>query len=89
MAEQSCLDMVRAGDKDMFLATLFAPEAAQPHLFALHAFAIEVARIPHLVSEAQKVEEALKELFLQPLHYPFKQLVNAGLFRRLIATAAG
>ena len=34
------------------------------------------------------VEEALKELFLQPLHYPFKQLVNAGLFRRLIATAA-
>ncbi|KPV51019.1 alpha-amylase, partial [Kouleothrix aurantiaca] len=34
------------------------------------------------------VEEALKELFLQPLHYPFKQLVNADLFRRLIATAA-
>lgn len=53
MAEQSCLDIVRAGDKDIFLATLFAPEIAQPHLFALQAFAVEVARIPRLVSEAQ------------------------------------
>lgn len=53
MAEQNCLDIVRAGDKDIFLATLFAPEIAQPHLFALHAFAVEVARIPRLVSEAQ------------------------------------
>src|SRR4029077_3667595 len=29
------------------------------------------------------IEEALKELFLQPIHYPFKELVNADLFRRL------
>src|SRR5947207_1797095 len=27
------------------------------------------------------IEEALKELFLQPIHYPFKELVNADLFR--------
>jgi hypothetical protein len=29
------------------------------------------------------IEDALKELFLQPIHYPFKELVNADLFRRL------
>jgi phytoene synthase len=52
-AENSCLSVVRAGDKDVFLATLFAPETAQPHLLALHAFSIEVARVPYLVSEPQ------------------------------------
>jgi hypothetical protein len=31
------------------------------------------------------MNEAMKELFLQPLHYPFKELVNADLFGRLIA----
>ncbi len=31
------------------------------------------------------MEEALQEVFLQPVHYPFKELVNADLFRRLMA----
>ncbi|NOZ06295.1 MAG: alpha-amylase [Chloroflexi bacterium] len=30
------------------------------------------------------MEEALQEVFLQPVHYPFKELVNADLFRRLM-----
>jgi glycosidase len=30
------------------------------------------------------IEEALKEIFLQPVHYPFRELVNAGMFRWLI-----
>ncbi|MBU1660816.1 MAG: alpha-amylase [Chloroflexi bacterium] len=30
------------------------------------------------------MEEALRELFLQPLHYSFRELVNAGMFRWLI-----
>jgi hypothetical protein len=30
------------------------------------------------------IDEALKELFLQPIHQPFKELVNAGLFRQLL-----
>ena len=30
------------------------------------------------------IAEALKEIFLQPLHYPFRELVNAENFRRLI-----
>jgi 15-cis-phytoene synthase len=53
MAVDPCLEVVRAGDKDMFLSLLFAPEAAQPHLFALHAFAVEVQRISRIVSEPQ------------------------------------
>ncbi len=31
------------------------------------------------------VEEALREVFLQPVHYPFRELVNADMFRRLMA----
>ncbi len=30
------------------------------------------------------IEEALRETLLQPVHYPFKDLVNAAMFRRLI-----
>ncbi|GAB4538098.1 MAG: alpha-amylase family glycosyl hydrolase [Anaerolineae bacterium] len=30
------------------------------------------------------IDEALKEVLLQPVHHPFKELVNAGMFRRLI-----
>ena len=50
-ADDHCRILVRTHDKDRFLATLFAPEAAQPHLFALFAFNLEVARIRNLVSE--------------------------------------
>jgi hypothetical protein len=31
------------------------------------------------------IEEALQEVFLQPVHQPFRELVNADLFRRLMA----
>jgi hypothetical protein len=30
------------------------------------------------------IEEALREVFLQPVHHPFRELVNARLFRRLM-----
>jgi glycosidase len=30
------------------------------------------------------IEEALREVFLQPIHHPFRQLVNADSFRQLI-----
>jgi 15-cis-phytoene synthase len=46
-------DAVRQFDKDRFLATLFAPEDKQQHLFALHAFNVEITRVPLLVSEPQ------------------------------------
>jgi 15-cis-phytoene synthase len=50
-ADQHCFDLVRAGDKDRFLASLFAPEDKRKHLHALYAFNIEVSRIPELVSD--------------------------------------
>jgi glycosidase len=30
------------------------------------------------------IDEALREIFLQPIHYPFRELVNADMFRRLM-----
>jgi hypothetical protein len=30
------------------------------------------------------IEEALREVFLQPVHYPFREVVNAGMLRRLL-----
>jgi 15-cis-phytoene synthase len=51
-SDQHCFDLVRAGDKDRFLASLFAPEEKRKHLHALYAFNIEVSRIPELVNDA-------------------------------------
>lgn len=50
-ARTYCFELVRQADKDRFLAALFAPEAVRPHLMALYAFNIEIARIRDLVSE--------------------------------------
>ena len=30
------------------------------------------------------IDEALREIFLQPVHYPFRDLVNADMFRRFV-----
>jgi phytoene synthase len=40
-----CERLVRAGDRDRFLTTLFAPAAYRPALLSLYAFNIEIARI--------------------------------------------
>jgi len=48
-----CQDLVAKADKDRFLSCLFAPEDARPHLFALYAFNVEIARIREAVSEPQ------------------------------------
>lgn len=45
-----CEQEVRDDDKDRFLATLFAPAAYRPPLFALYAFNLETARIAGIVS---------------------------------------
>jgi len=50
-AIRQCSDIVRARDPDRYISDLFAPEAARPHLFALHAFAIEAADIRRKVSD--------------------------------------
>ncbi len=46
-----CGAALRESDRDRWLACLFAPDAARPHLFALYAFNAEVARIREHVSQ--------------------------------------
>jgi 15-cis-phytoene synthase len=46
-----CQALVRAADKDRFIATLFAPAERRPHLFALYAFNLEIARIGEVAHE--------------------------------------
>ena len=50
---EHCQQLVAKGDKDRFLSCLFAPTDARPHLFALYAFNVEIARIRETVSEPQ------------------------------------
>ncbi len=50
-AAAHCAAIVRTGDRDRYLADLFAPESVRPHLFALHAFDVEVSSIRVKVSE--------------------------------------
>jgi 15-cis-phytoene synthase len=52
-SDDHCFELVRSGDKDHFLASLFAPDDKRPHLLALYAFNLEVTRIASLVSEPQ------------------------------------
>jgi phytoene synthase len=53
-------ELVRQHDPDRYLADLFAPVAVRPHLFALHAFALEVADIRRKVSQPALGEIRLK-----------------------------
>ncbi|HMB11938.1 phytoene/squalene synthase family protein [Saliniramus sp.] len=47
-----CESLVRAGDPDRYFASLFADATARPHLFALYAFTLEIARVRDAVSQA-------------------------------------
>ena len=46
-----CEQLIRTGDKDRFLAALFAPEKYRRALFALYAFNLEVARVREISRE--------------------------------------
>jgi phytoene/squalene synthetase len=50
-AYRHCEALVRAHDKDHYLASLFAPAGRRRYLFALHAFALEIGRIKDAVTE--------------------------------------
>jgi len=50
-AYRHCEQLVRAHDKDHYLASLFAPADRRPYLLALYAFALEIARVKMLVKE--------------------------------------
>src|SRR5262245_43640501 len=47
-----CEGLVRAADKDRFLASLFAPVEHRDALLALYAFNLEIARVREVVHEA-------------------------------------
>jgi phytoene synthase len=47
-----CEAVVRAADKDRFLAALFAPAERRRHLYALYAFNGEISRVRELAREA-------------------------------------
>jgi 15-cis-phytoene synthase len=46
-----CEALVRAADRDRFLATLFAPRERREALFALYAFNVEIARVREVVRD--------------------------------------
>jgi phytoene synthase len=51
MQDAHCEALVRAADKDRFLATLFAPAEHRGALHALYAFNVEIARVREVVRE--------------------------------------
>jgi phytoene synthase len=51
MQDTHCEALVRAADKDRFLATLFAPAEHRAALHALYAFNVEIARVREVVRE--------------------------------------
>jgi 15-cis-phytoene synthase len=55
-----CENLVRAGDKDRWLATLFAPAGRRAHLQALYAFNLEIARVRELAREPMAGEIRLQ-----------------------------
>ncbi|SFT00244.1 phytoene/squalene synthase family protein [Methylobacterium sp. yr668] len=59
-AQSHCEGLVRAGDPDRYYATLFAPAAARPHLFALYAFSLTIARVREAVSNPMAGEIRLQ-----------------------------
>ena len=46
-----CGEALKDGDRDRWLACLFAPERLRPHLHALYAFSLEIARVREIVSD--------------------------------------
>ena len=55
-----CEAVVRAADKDRYVATLFAPAARRRHLHALHAFAAEIGRVRDAAREPMPGELRLQ-----------------------------
>jgi 15-cis-phytoene synthase len=55
-----CKQLVREADKDRFLATLFAPAAQRPALFALFAFNAEITRVRDVAREPMPGEIRLQ-----------------------------
>ena len=55
-----CEGLVREGDKDRFLATLFAPQKYRRPLHALYAFNLEIAKVRETAREPMPGEVRLQ-----------------------------
>src|ERR1700719_3478940 len=55
-----CAALVREGDRDRFLATLFAPAAHRDALLSLYAFNVEISRVRDLAREPMPGEIRLQ-----------------------------
>src|SRR5262244_2468858 len=55
-----CAALVRASDRDRYLATLFAPAVKRDALFALYAFDAEISRVRDLAREPMPGEIRLQ-----------------------------
>ena len=64
-----CEALVRASDKDRFVASLFAPTGTRPHLFALYAFNLEIARVAE-VAQSRYFAESLRRRMNQRTKRP-------------------
>lgn len=60
MSVEACAELVRRGDPDRFMAVMAAPPAARVRLFPIHAFNIEIARIPWITQEPLIAEMRLQ-----------------------------
>ncbi len=64
MADAASVDhvagLLRAADKDRFLADLFVPPDKRPSVMAIHAFSAEIARVREVVSEPMPGEIRLQ-----------------------------
>lgn len=68
--DKYCEDLVRRFDEDRYLASIFAPASARPHLFAIYAWNFEVAKTAEIVSQPvagqmrlQFWRDAIKEIY--------------------------
>lgn len=83
---QTCVDLIRRHDEDLFLALPYALAKDRPRLAALFALHVELRRIPRLVSEAPLGEirlqwwrEALDEIAAgaRPRAHPVVEALSA------------
>lgn len=80
-----CAELVQQGDPDRFLATMAAPVAARPVLFALYAFNIELARAPWASQESM-----ISEMRVQWWRDIGSEIAQGGPVRRhFVATPLG
>ena len=57
---EHCMKLVREGDRDRYLATLFAPDVHHDALFSLYAFNVEISRVRDLAREPMPGEVRLQ-----------------------------